>query len=560
MAGRQGSVATPTPKQAPNSTPTIHTTSYYTPSSAAPSGSGVQKQQSPSATQNGALKAAASRVWLAARKTLRGQFISLAALTLLLSLLLALYSWQSLTRASNDLETIASGSVPSVDAAQTMGQYINDIDAKVADFLATGSLTTQEPCSLVTAHGSTVIGQLTVHDCDQHNIDAEIVMTNQQLFNAIHNASYPGERTATERITVGLEEYVGDWTVIQQEYAAAASKNDPNDPHLSKAYATYLHANAILQTKIHHTPQFVEDFASLPSCSIGADQHLADPKEWAFGGIESNVECLSSINNEHLQQAYGDSQNFLTMTFWVSLLFCLTFGTLLLFVVLRLMFMNHRVLNPGLTPALLICVVISLLLLATMGNLMGQPASADALQHGAYQQLVQDDYASVYAATRLKRIGTQANADESRWLIALAFKDQEQINKWDADWQANVKQIETLKQAAHNNRTWNEEDQPLSAMDQQWQAYKSIDVRIRAVAGGGDLNGAETLSTGESNTDFSGFSDAVSALSKANYDHYNQTLADTRSAINLYLWLTVLLFPLTGLLTVWGVLQRLKDF
>jgi hypothetical protein len=40
----------------------------------------------------------------------------------------------------------------------------------------------------------------------------------KELFNAARNVTYPGERTAVERITAGFEEYVGDISVMRHEY------------------------------------------------------------------------------------------------------------------------------------------------------------------------------------------------------------------------------------------------------------------------------------------------------------------------------------------------------
>ena len=72
-----------------------------------------------------------------------GQFILLASVSMLLALGLALFISLSFLRSANDLNTIAQGSIPSVDAAQAMAQFIADIDAKSADYLGTAGLTEQ---------------------------------------------------------------------------------------------------------------------------------------------------------------------------------------------------------------------------------------------------------------------------------------------------------------------------------------------------------------------------------------------------------------------------------
>src|SRR6266567_4430039 len=210
MAQKQGQTATP----------------YYIPSSQKATGS------QPPARVPGSGNAAASqpqtrnwpaRVWQQLYGTLRGQFLAHSSLILLLALSLAFAVSQSFSRASDDLNTIGSGSIPSVDAAQAMGQYMEDIDAKSADYLTTATLTQSEPCSIVGDNsGSTQM--LTVHDCDDRNIDAEIILLNSSLFEAAHNVTYPGERTAIDRITAGIEEYIADISEMRYEYQQVTNK------------------------------------------------------------------------------------------------------------------------------------------------------------------------------------------------------------------------------------------------------------------------------------------------------------------------------------------------
>jgi hypothetical protein len=184
--------------------------------------------------------------------------------------------------------------------------------------------------------------------------------------------------------------------------------------------------------------------------------------------------------------------------------------------------------------------------------------------HGAYGQMVKSDYDSIYYAAQLKRYGTAANADESRWLIALAFHNDQEASRWAVDWEKNTAQVKQLIQNAQKNRTWPEEDQPLTDISAGWSNYFAIDGQIRTAANKtSDKNriaNAELLSTGDSNRAFGKFSDAVDALSAANRMHYTETFASTQQALQIYFWLSALLFPLIGLATLWGVTSRLKDF
>lgn len=481
---------------------------------------------------------------------------------------LTLFGAVSLSRATNDLDTINSGSIPSVDAAQRITQLIEVIDAQSADFLAAAGLHNTMSCTIAGLQTTSTSHVLTVHDCDEQNIDTEIVLVNQQLFAAAHNVTYIGEKTAIERITIGLEEYLGDIQQMRMYYGLATNKTDSNDSNLQQAYQAYVHASAILHDQISlatlGTGQIpLEKEHTLPSCTLpDPDGKTLLPNQWTQGGLTVALDCLSFINYSHLQEAYNDSASFLGSSLLLLALLSILFCALLLFAVVRMATTTHRLLNPGLVAASLIALLFSFNMIALFDNLGKQGTQAS--QDGAFRQMVMDDYASVYYAALLNRYGTDANADESRWLIAHEFHDQASIQHWQDNWDANVRKITTLMQKAQRNQTWVEEIQPLTDMDTSWKQYSSFDPQIRQKAqdqsNPNRLNDAELLSTGASNRAFSHFTDAVDRLSTANRDHYAATLDATNGALLTSFVLSLILFPLAGLLAVWGVGMRFKDF
>jgi hypothetical protein len=178
--------------------------------------------------------------------------------------------------------------------------------------------------------------------------------------------------------------------------------------------------------------------------------------------------------------------------------------------------------------------------------------------------MVKDDYRSIYDAALLQRYGTDANADESRWLIALEFNRQDEVTRWANDWRTNTQLVNTYINMAQANQTWPQEIQPLADMHTYWGNYYTMDGQIRSTAtNAADPNriqDAEVISTGRSNAAFGSFSDAVSRLSQANAGHYNSTLNATQNILMLYAWLSAILFSAVGLLAVWGIWRRFADF
>lgn len=485
----------------------------------------------------------------------------LAACMIVLALLQMIVIALLFQRASTDLDTIANGSIPSINAAQAMTQYIEDIDAKSADFLAAAGLTDVFPCQIAGTNQN--LGNLRVHDCDQKTITAEIALANQKIYETARNVTYPGERTAIERIIAGFEDYRADIARMQNEYALAKDPTDASDPHLQNAYQAYVAASTILHTKIAQPPtldahgQPIYNEPTIPDCTING--RVVSGKVWPLGSLEDNMACLSSINKAHLDAAYDDTVGYLGLALVISLICCLLFCTLLAFTTWRMAATTHRVINLGLTLALLAGLIFSVGIVSQFSTLGGR--------HGAFGQMVKDDYGSIYAAALLNHVGNAANADESRWLIAVEFGDQANIDHWQQDWNQNKAEVASLIAAAHANRTYPEEDQPLADMDKYWAEYTSIDPQIRAAATDQNVQSpvtrllnAERISTGISNQAFGNFADAVTRLSAANHAYYVRTYAATAGALSLFLTFSWVLFPLIGVVAAWGVGRRLKEF
>ncbi len=371
--------------------------------------SSTMQTQRPSTSRGAPQPQQSVRSFLGNRiKTLKGRFLLQAGLILLLAGIMTLVSAISLNKASNDLNTINSGSIPSVNYAQAISQLVSSIDAQSADFLATAGLTDQTSCSIL---NNTDKPMLTVHDCDEHNIDAETVQVNEQLFNAAHNTTYPGEQTAVERISTGLESYLGDIHQMRVDYGLAKSKTNPTDPSLQQAYQAYLSGSTILHDHISlptiNANQIPFDQETgLPPCKSSDGSVYYSSEQWTQGSLTVALDCLSDINHTALDNANTDANSFLGSDFGLLLFLSLLFGGLLVFSTGSMLMTTHRAINPGLLPAVLIAIILSFNLIGlvnTLGKQGNHPVPIDqvASTDGAFQQMVSDDYQSVYDAALL---------------------------------------------------------------------------------------------------------------------------------------------------------------
>jgi hypothetical protein len=294
--------------------------------------------------------------------------------------------------------------------------------------------------------------------------------------------------------------------------------------------------------------------AGIPACTV--NNQLVDALTWALSSLHTNLDCLSDINKIQLKDAYDQVSSELGGNLLLAVMGGIALWLLLSFSMLRMILITHRLVNLGLLVALLGSLILGIGVISHFAQLSGQ--------HGDFGQMVNDDYQSIYAAALLKRYGTAANADESRWLIALEYGDKAEAERWQKDWQDNIGQVRVFMDRALRNQTWTEEITPLADMQASWLKYTDIDTKIRLLATNMNdpkrILNAETESTGVSNTAFGNFSDAVDALSRANRLHYDQTFQDASGYLSFFTLACIIIFPVLGLSAVWGIYQRLKDF
>ncbi len=498
------------------------------------------------------------KLWRQARTTLKGSFALLAGCIGLLALIQTLLVAQLFQHALDDLNTISRDSIPSVDAAQALANHVEDIDAKAADYLATAGFTSLEPCAIpgVQVPGLT----LTVHDCDDRSIAAEITLANKELYLAAHNVTYPGERTAIERIELGLQVYISNIRLMQYEYGLAESKTDPRDPHLAQAYASYQVAGLTLRHAIF--PPITGEISSIPTLPESSvpdcllDGRTIPGTDWPLGSLEENIDCLNSINKTHLDTAYADAATFLGVSAVIILVSCLLLCGLLLLAFWRMAKVTHRAINPGLGLAALVGMIFCFGTILFAAHLVGT--------HGAFGQIAVDAYGNVSRSAQLERYLTTANADESRWLIAVEFGDQASMDYWSQDWLNDVSQVNDLLHTAFANQAHPEEAQLLKNMQADWDRFYQIDGQIRQAASNtatpNRVIDAERLSTGDSDAAFMGFAQAAESLGALNRGDYNHMLDTTRATLLQTILLSYILFPLIGLAAVWGIARRLKEF
>jgi len=489
----------------------------------------------------------------------------LAILLFLSSLGMTLLVSQQLQTAHDELNTIAIKSVPSVDAAQRLLELVQDVDAKAADYVAAAAITDTHPCHI--SGTNQVVPNQTYQECDARNIDAELVLADKELYQAIRNARYPGEQTALDRIAAGLDEYKADIMISRHEYELAGTNFDPTNVHLINAKNAYYDAKNVLSVQITGKPvpdPNDEKSSDIPPCTLNVrtsssiTSSTLSAQAWPGGSLEENVACLTSINKQHLDDAYNQAVAHLDLTLAIISIASIAFCALLIFTIWRVTRVTHYVVHFTLLLVTLTSIVFSILAVTEVTSLSGQ--------QGTFKVMVTVKYDTLYYSSLIQEYVTAANADESRWLIAATFNDQKQILQWQNDWEFNKATVIGLILQVEDNHTGSAQDKPLADMLQHWKNYINIDPQIRAKASDiylplyNRIKNAQTLRLSNSNEEFLAVLDAVSHLDIINRSDMNSAYSKANNFLTIYVPLCFVLFPLVGILAGGSLLRRTRDF
>lgn len=497
------------------------------------------------------------RFWHHLTKTWRGQTLGYGVGALLLALFLASFTLMQLNRTNDDLHTIDSDSIPSVDAAQQLEVSLQALAATSADYLSAAGLSDTFDCILPGQSSS--VGQFTNHECDARAIPIYIEQIQGQLYQATRNVTYPGEKTAIRRIQTGLTLYLQDIAKMQENYELGKHPGAQQYSYLHQAYLDFSDAEKVLTSAISsdQPPVYEQD---VPSCNLtlpGASQPLP-ANDWPRGSLQTEVRCLADINSTHLTAAYQDAQSFLQASSAQLILVTLALLLLLLFIMMRIIRLSRIGLHVFLLASFLLALVGSIQGISTLSALGGDT--------GAIQRAVISDRISIDAAASISDYTTAANADESYYLIAYNYNDQDAFAHWQLDWTQNIMQVGTSTHegsgmyTAYHNITYPAERDAYAKMEQWLAQYDLEDQNIRDAiqhSNPQDPNRAlpaQRISVGASDKAFNQFIAATQQLASIDRDDYQSTIASAFAQLQSAMWLAPLLLLLAGVSVLVGSL------
>lgn len=528
---------------------------------AAPSAPAPLANNPPAASPVPRAPAAVSRLvpnWaVRATRTLRGQFLLLGILILGLCLVQAYLTARTFAQTQAALVTITRSSVPSIEAARAMAQTLEELDAQAAIYLTSGGLTEPVPCALI--GDSATEETLPPQACAALNLDAGILLFNRHLYAAAHNVTYSGERTAIERITAAFQEYVAHLTVMQAEYEAATVAGDATDPAMQRALAAYeaarlvLHENPSRQPDVGNVALLAAAESDVPPCFSADTGQDFDGHVWPKGSLHLNLTCLGWINQAQMGAAFGDARSSLDTGWYVLLGLEVPLALFLLLATFRMIFISRRVFNPGLTLALVGGLALGFVTLTTLASLSS-----------SVWNLVREEYEALYQVADLKQRAMAAHASHARWLLAQQANQPEAAEAALADWQQQRVSLSLSLADVSLIAAPYGFGKPESPLPTVWQSYADVQQahldELGARADRAQVQAAMGPALEVSNRTFRAFLAEVDTLNNDTQMRYRMQHQGIEATLTQYRLYSMLLFPLVGLLALWGIALRLRDF
>lgn len=483
--------------------------------------------------------------------TLRGRFTLFALIIAVFAVITAATVLLSSIRANADLNNINK---PSVDAAQAIVPYIENIDAQTANYLADTNPADVHSCiitSIDLQQPSQQLGTLSTHDCADHTINADLQKIDDELYIAGHNVSFTGEHTAIVQTELGLEEYISDINLMRSEYQQAANAHSPNDSHMQRAYQYAIAATNVLHQQIIPTGATISSEPGLPACKPGTQTIAA--QTWPNGGIEQNVGCLSAISKANLDSAYGDTVKFVGISLGLVFGLCIYSCIFIAWATWNMASTTHHLINIGLGLTFVIALVITGVVLSDFDAIYGYKGNFS---------IIQNDYGVVYNSGLLEQNSADANADQAHWLLALKFNDPN-ANHWYSDWQAKQQAVQAALQNMQSSSQLTQSQPLYATLTQEWRGIELQDQAIDAQAVYGNSSGranAENSYANNGNGSFQTFLHDVNRLSVSYSLQYNSVFSQTGALlIALMTWCSAI-FLLLGIVAAWSISRRLSEF
>lgn len=346
--------------------------------------------------------------------TLSGRFQALAGLVIVLAVVAMAVSYFVLSAARQNFGEIVVKVTPSIDAAQRLGQSLEEMDARAADYQLTSRIDVTSPDLNPAVYGAQGIRFTAWRELEERRrrVDNALALARSNA-RPTSDSQYRGEADTINVLSNRFYDYFAKINLMRYELdlgrkeAALANYKAANDILVGNLGNVELDARGNSPEKALKDNNWKDvDFTCKTNCAP-ANQDKARKIQFntadTYLGLAANVRKLSEINRKRLD-AIG---NFGTLE---TILVGVTAGLVIIAVLLAGAYyalITHRVINIGFGLAFIGGLVIIGMLFANLSS-----ASQD------YNEFSKKYIPSVISAASIQQLSASASADISRLLLS----------------------------------------------------------------------------------------------------------------------------------------------
>lgn len=355
-------------------------------------------------------------------QTTLGRFKLLAALIIVLAVVALAVSYLILSTTATNFEQVVTRITPSIDAAERLGEAIEEMDARAAEYQLTSRIDVTSPDFRPEIYGDKGVRNATWEELLKRRVEVDNALT---LARSKASAAQPRnpdeqervrkEKEALNRISNRFYDYYARINLMRYELdlgrkeAALANYKAAQDILVGNLGQAEQDEQARSKEKVLKDSNWqATKYTCKVSCPNGTQDRAVDlnfDKNQPYNGIAANVHLLSVLNTDELDTIPPPSD-------LNSLLVLVTAGLLLastLIIAVYYAMTTHRIINIGFGLALVLGLAVAWLLVANLYS---------ATQ--VYRQFTNEYTKLIVTTSSIRQLSADASADISRLLLSPA--------------------------------------------------------------------------------------------------------------------------------------------
>ncbi len=343
--------------------------------------------------------------------TLLGRFQLLAFVTTLLAIAALVICFLILSATTSNFRELVTKITPSINAAQRLGQALEEMDANAADYQLTSRIDVTSPDLNAGVYGASGFRATA-----WNNLEERRRRVDNALAIARTKARYPGEDDAINRISNRFYDYFAQIRLMRYELdlgrkeAALANYKVAEDILVGNLGNAERDANGNSREKILKDNNWGGtggvSFTCVTNCAAGTQgvaTKIIFDMNTSYDGIAANIHKLSEINLKKSVEIGGVS-GLNSLVVFIAAGLVVVLG---LIISVYYTLITHRVINIGFALAVIGGIAVAGLLVANLGA-----ATQD------YDRFSKQFIGGISTASAIQQLSAGASADISRLLLS----------------------------------------------------------------------------------------------------------------------------------------------